>query len=110
MDACSGSEDPSIVIDLESRADFIELRVSDKGAGIPSENLSKIFDPLFTTKPIGQGTGLGLTIVHDIVVGEFGGKVEVGSVLGEGSTFTLRFPALGLDAFPTIPSRYIIGP
>jgi signal transduction histidine kinase len=88
------AEAPMIRISLVRRPDEIELRVADNGSGIPSENLSKIFDPLFTTKPIGQGTGLGLTIVHNIVVGEFGGKVEVESAPGEGSSFILRFPAL----------------
>jgi signal transduction histidine kinase len=93
IDACAGAAAPTIGIDLSRRGEGVELRVTDNGTGISSENLSKIFDPLFTTKPIGQGTGLGLTIVHDIVVGEFGGKVEVETALGEGSSFILRFPA-----------------
>lgn len=69
IDACGDSPAPSIVIDLERYPDSIELRITDNGMGIPCENLSRIFEPLFTTKPIGQGTGLGLTIVHDIVIG-----------------------------------------
>ena len=68
--------------------------------GIPPENLSKIFDPLFTTKPMGQGTGLGLTIVHDIIVGEFGATIEVASVVGQGTTFTMRFPIVQAMALP----------
>lgn len=70
----------------------IELKVSDQGRGIAPENLSRIFDPLFTTKPFGESTGLGLTIVHDIVTSEFNGTIEAESELGQGTTFTLRFP------------------
>jgi len=70
----------------------VELKVSDQGRGIPPEVLPKIFDPMFTTKPFGEGTGLGLTIVHDIVTSEFGGTIDVESRVGEGTTFTLWFP------------------
>jgi signal transduction histidine kinase len=47
---------------------------------------------MFSTKPFGSSTGLGLTIVHDIVAGEFGGSIDVSSTAGKGTTFTLRFP------------------
>lgn len=70
----------------------VDLRVSDQGSGIASEHLPKIFDPMFTTKPFGEGTGLGLTIVHDIVTGDFQGTVEVDSAPGRGATFKLHFP------------------
>jgi len=70
----------------------VELKVSDQGSGIPPEVLSKIFDPMFTTKPFGQGMGLGLSIVHDIVTSDFGGTIEVESQVGQGTTFTLWFP------------------
>src|SRR6185436_2449187 len=69
----------------------IELSVSDHGRGITPENLSRIFDPLFTTK-FGENTGLGLTIVHDIVTSEFSGTIEAESEVGQGTTFILRFP------------------
>jgi len=82
-----------ITVRLEPSATGMELQVSDAGRGIAPEVLPKIFDPMFTTKPFGQGTGLGLTIVHDIVTGDFGGSVEVTSHLGQGTTFTLRFPS-----------------
>ena len=81
-----------ITICLRQKDDFVELQISDSGAGILSENLSRIFDPMFSTKPFGSSTGLGLTIVHDIVVGEFGGSIDVNSVPGKGTTFTIRFP------------------
>jgi DNA-binding LacI/PurR family transcriptional regulator/signal transduction histidine kinase len=81
-----------IAISLNKLADFVELQVRDRGSGILPENLSKIFDPMFSTKPFGSSTGLGLTIVHDIVVGEFGGSISVDSQQGQGTTFTIRFP------------------
>ena len=67
------------------------LRVTDQGMGIPPENVKKIFDPMFTSKPFGVGTGLGLTIVHDIVTGDFNGTIEVESEPGVGTTFVLHF-------------------
>jgi signal transduction histidine kinase len=70
----------------------VELKISDAGRGIPPEVLPKIFDPMFTTKPFGEGTGLGLTIVHDIVTSEFGGTIDVESQIGVGTTFTIWFP------------------
>jgi len=70
--------------------DKAHLVVRDTGSGISNENLNKIFDPFFTTKPFGQGTGLGLTIVHDLVK-EFNGHIEVQSKPGE-TVFTIAFP------------------
>jgi signal transduction histidine kinase len=69
----------------------IELSVSDQGRGIAPENLSRIFDPLFTTK-FGENTGMGLTIVHDIVISEFSGTIEAESEVGQGTTFTIWLP------------------
>ncbi len=69
-----------------------ELQIMDRGCGISPEVISKIFDPMFTTKPFGQGTGLGLTIVRDIITGDFGGTIEVESQVEVGTGFTIRFP------------------
>ncbi|MBT3921894.1 MAG: PAS domain-containing protein [Nitrospina sp.] len=66
--------------------------IRDTGPGIPKEYLSKIYDPFFTTKEQGRGTGLGLNIVHQLVV-KYGGKIDVSSQEGEGTTFSLTFPA-----------------
>lgn len=72
--------------------DQVEIQVQDDGAGISAQNLKKIFDPFFTTR-LGQGgSGLGLTIVHNLVTSTLGGQVEVTSVEGVGTTFTLRLP------------------
>ncbi|MGC4120509.1 MAG: PAS domain S-box protein [Myxococcales bacterium] len=66
--------------------------VQDTGCGIPSENLSRIFDPFFTTKAVGVGSGLGLSIVRNIVEG-YGGTISVTSEVGKGACFLIRLPA-----------------
>jgi signal transduction histidine kinase len=67
------------------------ISVEDNGPGIAPENLPRIFDPFFSTKPVGQGTGLGLFIVHEIV-GQHGGTVSVESEPGRGARFTVHVP------------------
>ena len=69
----------------------ISVYVADTGPGISRENIDKIYDPFFTTKDVGQGTGLGLHIVHTIVA-KYKGTVNVDSEVGKGTTFVLRFP------------------
>jgi two-component system, NtrC family, sensor kinase len=69
----------------------ILIRIGDTGCGIPEDILPHIFEPFFTTRDVGQGTGLGLTVVHDIVH-LHGGRVEVESRLGAGSAFTIHLP------------------
>ena len=68
------------------------LMVKDNGTGIPVELQQKIFEPMFTTKPFGEGTGLGLSIVNDIVTAEFGGRIELHSESGKGTTFLIHLP------------------
>jgi len=71
--------------------DFVRVEVADTGKGIPAENLQRIFDPFFTTKPIGKGTGLGLSLSYGIVQ-KHGGRLEVRSTVGEGTTFSVVLP------------------
>jgi signal transduction histidine kinase len=80
-----------LTVKLHATADVAVLEVTDQGTGIEPDVMSRIFDPLFTTKPFDEATGLGLTVVHDMVVRGLGGTVEVDSHVGEGTTFTLRF-------------------
>lgn len=70
----------------------VKVSVKDNGIGISPENLKKVFTPFFTTKPVGQGTGLGLSVCYGIVDG-MGGVMEVESEKGVGTTFTIRLPA-----------------
>lgn len=70
----------------------IEVRVEDNGKGIPQHIISKIFQPFYTTKPTGQGTGLGLSLSYDIITKEHGGNIKVESKEGEGTTFTIHLP------------------
>jgi len=68
------------------------IAVADTGVGISPENLERIFDPFYTTKPVGQGTGLGLSVSYGII-GRHGGDIQVASQVGAGTTFTIRLPA-----------------
>jgi signal transduction histidine kinase len=70
----------------------IEIKVKDNGNGIPQKVLDKIFQPFFTTKPTGQGTGLGLSLAYDIVTKGHGGELKVETKEGEGSTFIVLLP------------------
>ena len=69
----------------------VEVSVSDTGIGISRENLDKIFEPFFTTKEVGEGTGLGLSMVYSIVTNH-NGTIRAESVLNKGATFNMRFP------------------
>ena len=72
---------------------YLRLTIRDSGQGIPAQVLERIFEPFFTTKGSGEGTGLGLAVVHGAVVGH-GGHISVSSVMGEGTTFTILLPRL----------------
>ncbi len=71
--------------------EFLQLQVSDSGHGIPPEVLEKAFEPYYSTKPVGRGTGMGLSVVHGIMH-EMGGHISVNSQSGEGASFSLFFP------------------
>jgi two-component system NtrC family sensor kinase len=71
----------------------IEIRVSDNGTGIPDEVKAKIFQPFFTTKPTGEGTGLGLSLSYDIITKAHGGTLAVASEPGQGTEFLITLPA-----------------
>ena len=82
--------------------DYVEVRVVDQGHGIPPERLPKIFEPFYTTKRTGEGTGLGLSTAYGIVK-QTGGYIFADSELGVGTTFTLLFPHHDLPATEDLP-------
>ena len=73
--------------------DWVEIRITDTGTGIPEAIREKIYDPFFTTKPIGKGTGQGLAIARSVVIDKHGGAIAVESEMGKGTTFIVRLPA-----------------
>jgi len=70
----------------------VEIRIRDNGTGIADEVREKMFNPFFTTKPAGEGTGLGLSMSHDIVVKQHGGAIDVATVPGKFTEFTIVLP------------------
>jgi signal transduction histidine kinase len=75
--------------------EHVNVNICDDGAGIPAEIRARIFEPFFTTKALGRGTGQGLAIARSIVVDKHGGALAFESVVGEGTTFTIRLPVDG---------------
>jgi two-component system NtrC family sensor kinase len=92
---CSASlpkYDPTVSVSTRKIGDRVEVIVKDNGNGIPPKVLEKIFQPFFTTKPTGQGTGLGLSLSYDIVKAH-GGEIKVETKENEGTEFTIVLPA-----------------
>ena len=84
--------EPTISITTKKTNDRVEIRVRDNGTGIPKKALDKIFQPFFTTKPTGQGTGLGLSLSYDIVTKGHGGELKVETKEGEHTEFSIFLP------------------
>ncbi len=92
LNACQAmSEGGTLTLKLCPRGDQVELSVQDTGTGIPEDQVSKIFDPFFSTKAVGEGTGLGLTVVHGIIQ-EHNGTISVRSIPQQGTTFVISLP------------------
>lgn len=83
---------PTVSVQTKRIANTVEIKVSDNGNGIPNDILPKIFQPFFTTKPTGEGTGLGLSLSYDIITKGHGGTLRVESAEGKGTTFTITLP------------------
>ena len=87
------SYEPTVSISTKKLNEKIEISVADNGNGIPQKVLDKIFQPFFTTKPTGQGTGLGLSLAYDIVKAH-GGELKVETKEGDGSAFIIKLPVV----------------
>jgi len=83
--------EPAVSVTTRRINDLVLIRIADNGNGIPQKFIDKIFQPFFTTKPTGQGTGLGLSLAYDIVKAH-GGEIRVETKEGEGSEFILQLP------------------
>ncbi|MDN7179421.1 ATP-binding protein [Caballeronia sp. SEWSISQ10-4 2] len=86
-----GEERGRITIRTRAEHETVSIEISDTGCGIEKENLSRIFDPFYTTKPVGNGTGLGLSLSYGIVL-KHDGTLEVESKVGKGTAFRLALP------------------
>jgi len=82
---------PKVTVGTKPGKNMIEIYIQDNGPGITDEVMEKIFQPFFTTKPTGQGTGLGLSLAFDIVKSH-GGQIKIDTKVGEGSTFIIQLP------------------
>ena len=87
--------EPTLTAATRSLGDSVEIRIRDNGTGIPPDVKEKMFNPFFTTKPAGEGTGLGLSLSHDIVVKQHGGSIEVDTRPGEFTEFRVILPRAG---------------
>jgi signal transduction histidine kinase len=83
--------EPTVIVSTHKTGDKVVISVKDNGSGIPKKVLDKIFQPFFTTKPTGEGTGLGLSLSYDIVKAN-GGELKVETKEGEGSEFIIQLP------------------
>jgi len=86
--------EPTVSVSTKKKNDIVQIKVRDNGSGIPQKALDKIFQPFFTTKPAGQGTGLGLSLAYDIVTQGHGGEMKVETREGEGSEFIIQLPVV----------------
>jgi len=86
-----GGYEPTVSVSSKKIHNTVELTVKDNGNGIPQKVIDKIFQPFFTTKPTGQGTGLGLSLSYDIVKAH-GGEIKVETKKGEGTEFIIQLP------------------
>ena len=84
--------EPTLRATTKNLGNTVEIRIRDNGTGIPAEVQEKMFNPFFTTKPAGEGTGLGLSMTHDIIVKQHGGRIDVATEPGQFTEFTIVLP------------------
>ena len=95
VEAGQSGFDPVLVAATRTLGDAVEIRIRDNGTGIPPEVKDKMFNPFFTTKPAGEGTGLGLSMSHDIIVKQHGGTIDVDTEPGQFTEFRIVLPRTG---------------
>lgn len=88
----SEGEKGTIKITAKIHSENAEVTITDSGSGMPEEVQKQIFDPFYTTKEVGRGSGQGLAIVHDVITNKHGGSIYVESELGKGTTFIIQLP------------------
>jgi signal transduction histidine kinase len=88
--------EPTLSASTKNLGNKVEIRIRDNGTGIPAEVKEKMFNPFFTTKPAGEGTGLGLSMSHDIIVKQHGGKIDVDTEPGAFTEFIITLPRSGV--------------
>ena len=84
--------EPTLLAATKNLGSTVEIRIRDNGTGIPPEVKEKMFNPFFTTKPAGEGTGLGLSMTHDIIVKQHGGRIDVATESGQFTEFIVVLP------------------
>jgi len=90
-----------IAVSTRRRGNCAEICIRDTGVGIPEKIRSRIFDPFFTTREVGQGTGQGLAVAHNVIVNTHRGSISVESQEGAGATFIVRLPLEAAREAPT---------
>jgi signal transduction histidine kinase len=93
-EANGGGYEPTLTAATKNLGDSVEIRIRDNGTGIPPAVKEKMFNPFFTTKPAGEGTGLGLSLSHDIIVKQHGGTIEVDTEPGAFTEFRIVLPRM----------------
>jgi signal transduction histidine kinase len=92
MEIGNSGFEPTVRATTRNLGHAVEIRIRDNGTGIPAEVKERMFNPFFTTKPAGEGTGLGLSMSHDIVVKQHGGSIDVETEPGQFTEFTVVLP------------------
>jgi signal transduction histidine kinase len=88
--------EPMLQVTTKNLGNTVEIRIRDNGIGIPAEVREKMFNPFFTTKPAGEGTGLGLSMSHDIIVKQHGGRIDVETEPGQFTEFRIVLPRISM--------------
>jgi C4-dicarboxylate-specific signal transduction histidine kinase len=93
----NGAFEPVVSVSTKREGEQVVITVRDNGTGMPQKVAEKVFQPFFTTKPTGEGTGLGLSLSYDIVTKGHGGNLTVTSKEGEGAEFLVQLPVAKID-------------